>query len=231
MWQFGIIAAVVIFGIKIGLAMGFAGIKHKTGALIILGYGVGLTTLSLICQPYTNQIYQLVYGYSSAIFAVIAFIILITGFETVRQWKQTGRDYGTATCMAMVAPCPCCFGAILASIILVSPAMGLTSILLGVYSSLGLMLIMGTTYILSRSIVKFINKPFPLIIGNFMIFMGLYFILAIMILPNMVYVTQGTSITIQSTSYLIYMLIAVILLMGLGALIAKKRSSLLQYSK
>jgi len=79
--QYGILAAILVFGVKIGLALGFSGIKRKTVGLILLGYAVGLILLSYICQPYTQQVYDLVYGYSGAIFAVIALIIVITGFK------------------------------------------------------------------------------------------------------------------------------------------------------
>ena len=147
-WQYGILAAVLIFGLKIGLALGFSGIKKRNVYLILVGYFVGLVVLSYIVQPYTKELYNFVYNYTSYIFAVIAAVILITGFKTVYDWKVTGKDVGSSTCMAVVAPCPCCFGAILTSILLVSPMAGVSSVSLGLLSSVALVAVMGITYAL-----------------------------------------------------------------------------------
>ncbi|MBO7719302.1 MAG: DUF2162 domain-containing protein [Methanosphaera sp.] len=227
--QYGILLAVLIFGVKIGLALGFSGIKRKTAIYILVGYGIGLILLSYICQPFTDQIYQIVYGYSSAIFAVIAVIILATGFKTIYDWKVTGKNSGSATCMAMVAPCPCCFGAILASVIMIAPVAGVSTVALGSLSSVALVIVMGITYFLSTQIVSRIDKPYPIVLGNFMVFMGLYFLLCILILPNMVYVSEGSSISLASLSGTLSVVVGGIILMVVGAVMARKTSSFLNY--
>lgn len=226
--QYGILAAVLVFGVKIGLALGFSGIKRKTVGFILLGYAIGLILLSYICQPYTKQVYDIVYGYSGAIFAVIAMIIVITGFKTIYDWQVTEKDVGSATCMAVVAPCPCCFGAILASVILVSPVAGVSTVTLGSFSAIALVIVMGLTYLLSFSIVKKINKPYPLVLGNFMIFIGIYFVLCMIILPNISLLMEGGAMQIQSLGSMVEMLIGIVIMMVIGVLIARKRSYFLQ---
>ena len=42
LWQIGILSTVLIFGIKIGLAMGFAGLSKKIGIAIAIVYGLEL---------------------------------------------------------------------------------------------------------------------------------------------------------------------------------------------
>lgn len=227
--QYGILAAVLVFGVKIGLALGFSGIKRKTVGLILVGYAVGLILLSYLCQPYTQQVYEIVYGYSGAIFAIIALIIVITGFKTIYDWQVTEKDVGSATCMAVVAPCPCCFGAILASVILVAPVAGISSVTLGTFSAISLVIVMGITYLLSSTIVKKINKPYPLVLGNFMIFIGIYFVLCLMILPNISLLVDGTVIELQSFGEVLEMVVVLILMILFGAIITKKRSDLLKY--
>lgn len=226
--QYGILAAVLVFGVKIGLALGFSGIKRRTVGYILIGYAIGLILLSYICQPYTKQVYDIVYGYSGAIFAVIAMIIVITGFKTIYDWQVTEKDVGSATCMAVVAPCPCCFGAILASVILVSPVAGVSTVTLGSFSAIALVIVMGLTYLLSFSIVKKINKPYPLVLGNFMIFIGIYFVLCMIILPNISLLMEGGAMQIQSLGSMVEMLIGIVIMMVIGVLIARKRSYFLQ---
>ena len=227
-WQYGILAAVLIFGLKIGLALGFSGIEKKKVLLILVGYGVALTIFSYVLTPYTQQVYTFVYQYTSGIFACIAIVILITGFKTIYDWKGTGKDVGSGTCMAVVAPCPCCFGAILASIMLVAPIAGVSSITLGVFSSVALVLVMGITYFLSMQIVKRMKQPYPIVLGNFMIFIGLYFVLCLIILPNMAYITTGTSIEIQSIENVSLMIVSVLCLLIAGGIFARNKSYFLE---
>lgn len=227
-WQYGILAAVLIFGLKIGLALGFSGIEKKKVLLILVGYGVALTIFSYVLTPYTQQVYTFVYQYTSGIFACIAIVILITGFKTIYDWKVTGKDVGSGTCMAVVAPCPCCFGAILASIMLVAPIAGVSSITLGVFSSVALVLVMGITYFLSMQIVKRMKQPYPIVLGNFMIFIGLYFVLCLIILPNMAYITTGTSIEIQSIENVSLMIVSVLCLLIVGGIFARNKSYFLE---
>ncbi|OED30489.1 DUF2162 domain-containing protein [Methanosphaera sp. WGK6] len=226
--QYGILAAVLIFGIKIGLTLGFAGITRKGVLKILAGYGISLTILSYIVQPYTEQLYTFVYNYTGYIFAAIAIVILITGFKTVYDWKITGTNVGSTTSMAVIAPCPCCFGAILTSILIVAPMTGISSVSLGALSSVMLIVVMGLTYLFSTEIVKRIHKPYPIVLGNFMIFIGLYFVLCLIILPNMSLATSGTAIQIESIINVAYMIIAILALMFVGVIYAKRNSRLLK---
>lgn len=226
-WQYGILAAVLVFGVKIGLALGFSGIQRKKVGLILVGYAVGLILLSYICQPYSQQVYDIVYGYSGAIFAVIALIIVITGFKTIYDYNVTEKDVGSATCMAVVAPCPCCFGAILASVILVAPVAGISSVTLGSFTAIALVIVMGITYLLSFEIVKKVNKPYPVVLGNFMIFIGIYFVLCLMILPNISLLVVGSAIPINISNQFWEIIALMIGMVMVGAILAKKRSFLL----
>lgn len=226
-WQYGILAAVLVFGVKIGLALGFSGIQRKKVGWILVGYAVGLILLSYICQPYSQQVYDIVYGYSGAIFAVIALIIVITGFKTIYDYNVTEKDVGSATCMAVVAPCPCCFGAILASVILVAPVAGISSVTLGSFTAIALVIVMGITYLLSFVIVKKVNKPYPVVLGNFMIFIGIYFVLCLMILPNISLLVVGSAIPINISNQFWEIIALMIGMVIVGAILAKKRSFLL----
>ena len=183
--------------------------------------------MSYICQPYSQQVYDIVYGYSGAIFAVIALIIVITGFKTIYDYNVTEKDVGSATCMAVVAPCPCCFGAILASVILVAPVAGISSVTLGSFTAIALVIVMGITYLLSFGIVKKVNKPYPVVLGNFMIFIGIYFVLCLMILPNISLLVVGSAIPINISNQFWEIIALMIGMVIVGAILAKKRSFLL----
>ncbi|MBE6487193.1 MAG: transporter [Methanosphaera stadtmanae] len=185
LWQLGILSAVLIFGIKIGMAMGFAGITKKQVLLISLINAISIIILSVLCEPYTDSLYQIINQYSYVLFGLMAIIIFITGIKTIKDWKSNQKDHATATCLALIVPCPCCIAAILGSIIIIAPIISISTLLLGSLSAFLLMLVIVIFYFLSEKIVQKINKPYPVVLGNFMIFVGLYFLIAMSILPNL----------------------------------------------
>lgn len=230
LWKLGVLSAVLVFGVKIGLAMGFAGLSKKTAALITLGYGGGILLLSKLAEGYTDVLYKVIYDYNFAIFLVMAVVIAYAGFHTIKEWKRNKKNHAKASCMAMIAPCPCCFGAVIAAIILVSPVIGASSFVIGKYAALFLAITIGIFYLASGAIVRISKKPYPVLLGNFMLFVGLYFLASAIVIPNIssVMASKMVDLTIPSLTTVIYVVITVALLMGLGAFISRRSSPLLR---
>lgn len=170
LWQVGILSAVLIFGIKLGLATGLANMSKKYLALVSIGYGGGVLILTEISSHFTNQITDLIYTYNFEFFLIMAVIMILAGIFTIREYKVFEKNTTKATCMAVVAPCPCCFGSIIVSIMLVAPSVGLGLIDLSFIVAGALVLTIVLTYFASNYLVKFINKPYPIVLGNFMFF-------------------------------------------------------------
>ncbi|RAP49322.1 MAG: hypothetical protein BZ133_08140 [Methanosphaera sp. SHI613] len=185
LWQFGILSAVLVFGVKIGMAMGFANLTKKQVLIISLINAISIIVLSKLCEPYTDLLYQIINQYSYVLFGLMAIIIFITGVKTVRDWKLDQKTHASATCLALIVPCPCCIAAIIGTIIITAPMMSISTLLLGNISAFLLILVIILFYFLSEKIVEKINKPYPVVLGNFMIFVGLYFLIAMSILPNL----------------------------------------------
>jgi predicted transporter len=230
LWKLGVLSAVLVFGVKIGLAMGFAGLSKKIAALITLGYGGGILLLSKLAEGYTDVLYKVIYDYNFAIFLLMAVVIAYAGFHTIKEWKKNKKNHAKASCMAMIAPCPCCFGAVIAAIILVSPVIGASSFVIGKYAALFLAVTIGIFYMASGAIVRISKKPYPVLLGNFMLFVGLYFLASAIVIPNIssVMASKMVDLTIPSLTTVIYVVIAVALLMGLGIFISRRSSPLLR---
>lgn len=228
LWQLGILAAVLIFGFKLGLATGLANMSKKYLAWVSIGYGGGVLVLAEISSFYTNQITELIYAYNFEFFLIMAIIMIAAGIFTIREYKVFERNTTAATCMAVVAPCPCCFGSIIVSILLVAPTVGLGTVELSVYVALALVLTIVLTYFASNYLIKFINKPYPIVLGNFMFFLGIYFLLSALFLPNIATMLGNPmdAITIGSVNHLIGVLILIVLVMVLGGIYYKKHNFL-----
>ena len=227
LWQLGILSAVLIFGIKLGLATGLANMSKRYLALVTIGYGAGVLILTEIASFYTTQITDLIYTYNFEFFLIMAVIMILAGIFTIREYKVFERNTTAATCMAIVAPCPCCFGSILVSILLVAPTVGLGLMNLSVIVASALVLTIVLTYFASNYLVRFINKPYPIVLGNFMFFLGIYFLLSALFLPNITAMIQNPmdAITIASVDYVSIAIIVILAIMAIGGIISKRNTN------
>ena len=227
LWQLGILSAVLIFGIKLGLATGLANMSRKYLALVSIGYGGGVLILTEISSYFTEQITDLIYTYNFEFFLIMALIMSLAGIFTIREYKVFEKNTTAATCMAVVAPCPCCFGSIIVSIMLVAPTVGLGLMDLSLVVAGALVLTIVLTYFASNYLVKFINKPYPIVLGNFMFFLGIYFLLSALFLPNITAMIQNPmdGITISSPYQLIGSLIVMLVIIAIGGVISRRNSN------
>lgn len=227
LWQVGILSAVLIFGIKLGLATGLANMSKRYLAVVSIGYGAGVLILTEISSFFTEQITDLIYTYNFEFFLIMAVIMILAGIFTIREYKVFEKNTTAATCMAIVAPCPCCFGSIIVSIMLVAPTVGLGLMNLSFIVAAALVLTIVMTYYASNYLVKFIDKPYPIVLGNFMFFLGIYFLLSALFLPNITAMIQNPmeAISIASPYSLIGALILVLVIALIGGVISKKTSN------
>ena len=227
LWQVGILSAVLIFGIKLGLATGLANMSKRYLAVVSIGYGAGVLILTEISSFFTEQITDLIYTYNFEFFLIMAVIMILAGIFTIREYKVFEKNTTAATCMAIVAPCPCCFGSIIVIIMLVAPTVGLGLMNLSFIVAAALVLTIVVTYYASNYLVKFIDKPYPIVLGNFMFFLGIYFLLSALFLPNITAMIQNPmeAISIASPYSLIGALILVLVIALIGGVISKKTSN------
>jgi predicted transporter len=228
LWQVGVLAAVLVFGIKVGLASGMANYSKKVIVFIAIGYGVGVFLITRIASLYTSQITDFIYAYNSVFFLIMATIMIVAGILTIREWKVHEKNTSTAAALAVIAPCPCCFLSIVVSILLVAPTVGLGVNDLSPYVALALTITILISYFASGIFMKIVKKPYPVVLGNFMFFLGLYFLVSALFLPNIASALQKSmgSISIENTGSIIWITIIAIVLVILGVLITKKGSLL-----
>ena len=228
LWQVGIFASVLVFGIKIGLASGLANLSKKLFAIICISYGGGVIVISAIASLFADQLVQAIYSYNTMFYIVMALIMIVAGLFTIREWKVHDKNTSTATSLAIIAPCPCCFGSIIASVLIVAPTIGVSSLNLSWYAAAALVGVMIITYLASNTIIRFINKPYPIVLGNFMLLLGAYFLLSAIVIPNIAGVMQKnlTPITIASPYDIMMIVIAFAILLFGGIFLNKRRSIL-----
>lgn len=230
LWQVGIFASVLVFGIKIGLASGLANLSKKLFAVICIAYGGGVVLISAIASLYAEQLIQAIYGYNTIFYIIMASIMIIAGLFTIREWKIHDKNTSTATSLAIIAPCPCCFGSIIASVLIVAPTIGVSSLNLSWYAAAALVGVMIVTYLASNTIVRFISKPYPVVLGNFMLLLGAYFLLSAIVIPNIAGALTKTMspISIGSPQDVLMIILAFAILIVGGMVLTKRGRNILE---
>ena len=230
LWQFGILAAILVFGIKVGLASGLANLSKKLLAIICVGYGGGVLIISAVASLYAEQLTQAIYSYNSVFYIIMALIMIIAGLITIREWKVHDHNTSTATSLAVIAPCPCCFGSIVASILIIAPTIGVGAFYLSWFAAAALVAVIIITYFASNIIVKLTSKPYPIILGNFMLLLGAYFLLSAIVIPNIAgsLSKDFKDLTMNSPESIIAVIFMIVVLVIIGVFLSKKSKSLLE---
>ena len=230
LWQVGIFASVLVFGIKIGLASGLANLSKKLFAVICIAYGGGVVLISAIASLYADQLIQAIYGYNTIFYIIMASIMIIAGLFTIREWKIHDKNTSTATSLAIIAPCPCCFGSIIASVLVVAPTIGVSSLNLSWYAAAALVGVMIVTYLASNTIIRFISKPYPVVLGNFMLLLGAYFLLSAIVIPNIAGALTKTMspISLGSPQDILLIILAFAILIVGGMVLTKRGGNILE---
>ncbi len=230
LWQVGIFASVLVFGVKIGLASGLANLSKRLFAIICIAYGGGVVLISAIASLYAEQLIQAIYGYNTIFYIIMASIMIVAGLFTIREWKIHDKNTSTATSLAIIAPCPCCFGSIIASVLIVAPTIGVSSLNLSWYAAAALVGVMIVTYIASNTIIRFISKPYPVVLGNFMLLLGAYFLLSAIVIPNIAGALSKTTtpITIGSPQDVLMIILAFAILIAGGFILKRNGRTILE---
>ena len=231
LWQLGVFAAVILFGTKLGIASGLANLSKRNLALLCLAYGGGIMLLSAIASLYTSQMTEIINSYNSIIYLIMAIIMIFSGIYTIKEWKKHENNTMRTTRMILVAPCPCSFGSILASIIMAAPTIGLGAFSLSQYVAIAMVLVILLGYFASNLIVKFLKKPYPIVIGNFMLFLGIYFLLSSILIPNIIQAFNQSMrfMTIPSLTSLALTFLLAIGIAIMGIMISRRNDFLIKF--
>ena len=227
---FGIILTVLIFGSIIGLTLRFQIHSKKTASFAIIGYGIFLfiSTYSLLLHE--DILYKLLNDYNSIIFAMISLLIIFTGFIVLRKKEKISQERGKLSQISLILHFICCFGAVVTTTMLIFPLTEISALSMGLFTAISLSLIITAFYLAFKKLLRIFKKPYPILLGNFMLFIGFYYLALAVIVPNITAVLSSkvNLINIPSVWMLIYAFITVVVLSVIGFFTAKKHSPLLQ---
>lgn len=201
----------LILGVQIGLMMGFTGLSRKKAAALILGIGGGLLLVTYLTRGVVDQVPGFIQNYSSALVIILAAILLYTGFSTLKNWKTSSTSLGSV-----------------AAILLASPLLVTSTLVIGGYGVLLLMGVLTTFYLGSSRLTR--NQHPQILLGNFMLLAGFYFLASALVIPNIntVSTQEMSALVIPDFWMLVYALLTLVIMVGAGFYLNRRYSPLLR---
>ena len=209
-WEFVIISVIILFGINIGLSFESSKLTNNNVLTIPVIFCLSIFFILLLVNNYGVTLNNVINHYISEIIGVMGILTILSGIIAVKNQKHENKSrfkFFTPLLSSLI----CCFvGIIVTSILLIN------STLISIESDIFLTFILLTIIMASYAISKFLKRaerPYILILTNFMILIGLYFIILATFIPNLNSLSsvQMNPLYINSSSSVFFVLIA-----GLG---------------
>lgn len=174
----GVLMGIVIFALKVSLGCGLASLSQKeTLCIATLYLALSLFmgfALGLVPESATSSIMEM----GVAMHMAIALLLVAGGVATAREWNRRGRDLSRKTFWALSVPCPACLAATFLSC---SALAGLLEVAGWKVGAMVGFVFFTSIAVLSTTFGRMGKAPSAL--GNAMIFVGLFYILSMLLIP------------------------------------------------
>jgi len=218
-WECLIVSLVLLFSVNIGLAMGFTEIRKKEAIALSISYGLVTLIISILANFLNSTLYSTINYCIFAVLGIIGVITLLSGIYTIKKWKETKKELYSLKSAAMLSSSICYFAGFMSAAVLLSKEITTSFLEFNLFMSIALILAIMGFYLFSK-ILRHAEMPYPVLLGNFMILNGFYFLISAAFIPNIAKMSslQASALTINSDlSSLIFMIMAFAGIILLGA--------------
>jgi predicted transporter len=174
----GILIGILIFAFKVSLGCGLASLSRRETLFIALCYLVLSGLMGAIIGLIPDEALAWILNAGMAMHAVVALLLVSLGVITAREWNHCGHDVSRRTFWALSFPCPACLAATFLCCSFLAAILETPSWKIGIV--VGMILFFG---IIGMSEVFRRSHPKPSVMGNAMIFVGLFYILSMLVVP------------------------------------------------
>jgi len=174
----GVLIGIIIFALKVSLGCGLASLSRKETLWIATSYLalsliMGLA-LGLVPEGATRSVMSM----GVAMHMAIALLLVAGGVATAREWNRHGRDLSRKTFWILSVPCPACLAATFLSCAALAGLLEVAGWKVGAIVGF---IFFASIVVLSTTVGKMGKAPSAL--GNAMIFVGLFYILSMLLIP------------------------------------------------
>jgi predicted transporter len=208
-WSFLIITIIILFGTMNGLGIALKKISKLNFAFITLIYAIVIFVLLFIIGLNNYLSYDFFNHYIAEITGILGLLIFLAGILTIKNWK-CNKEITYLNNPAFTVPViGGTVGVTSVYALLIGPNSG-NNIELMLTIFFGLLLIIFIAFGVSKFLKK-LEKPYPIIVTNFMVLVGFFFIMFAAFIPNIATLSNlhMNPLYIRSTDYVAFLVIAV----------------------
>mgnify|MGYP000895416713 FL=1 len=211
---FGVLTGIMIFALKVSLGCGLASLSRREIVSIAAVYLLISLFMGMAIELMPKNALEWALNTGMAVHLVVSVLLIALGITTARRWNNHHHDISRKTFWALSMPCPACLAASFISCSLLAGLADIDPWKIGV--------LVGLIFFISIAVFSTIlrrMKGSPSTLGNAMIFLGLFYILSILLIPAYIesqrisYIVAGSQITGMIPSYLL-----ILSLMAMGFL-------------
>ncbi len=215
--QFLAVMSILVYGVNIGLATGLADLSKRVILFICLLYGGSVYYINYLGSTYTDIILEFVSSNNNLFYVSLGLLLIVAGIVTIREWRLHDKNTLLSIILSLSVPYLCFMLSLLLLNSYLTSTIDLTNYTIKILSSLVLIAIILITYFASKR-SKSAKKSYQVIMGNYMISLGLYYLISIMVTPNIV--TMRTeklaAVSIEYPEMMVLLIISVIIMILYG---------------
>jgi len=174
----GVLIGILIFALKVSMGCGLASLTRREMLSIATGYVIISVFMGAAIELLPESMLSTALNAGMAIHLMVALLLIALGVTTAKKWNHHHHDISRKTFWILSMPCPACLAASFISCSFLAGLMDVdpwkTGALVGVLFFLS---IAAFSTALGRM------KTSPSSLGNAMIFLGLFYILSILLIP------------------------------------------------
>lgn len=211
------ILSVLVYGVNIGLSIGLANLSKRVIALICILYGGSVLLLGSMVTEYADILIDFMNTNNMFTNLLLGTILIVAGLLTIREWRKHDNNTIISILLSTIVPYACFMISLMFLNASLSSSLDLNSWTNKGYMAMLLIIIILITYYVSKN-SKINKKPYQIVLGNYMITLGAYYIVSTLISPNMMMMRDEklAAITIDSPLNLLLIIVALIVVILIG---------------
>ena len=211
------ILSVLVYGVNIGLSIGLANLSKKIITLICILYGGSVLLLGSTVTEYADVLIEFMNTNSMFTNLLLGTILMVAGLLTIREWRKHDNNTVISILLSTIVPYACFMISLMFLNASLSSSIDLSSWTNKGFMAILVIVIILITYHISKN-SKINKKPYQIVLGNYMITLGAYYIVSTLISPNMMMMRDEklAAITIDSPLNLLLITVALIVVVLIG---------------
>ena len=174
----GVLIGILVFSFKVSLGCGLASLSRREMLSIAVGYLVISLFMGMAIKLLPENTFSAAINTGMAVHLLVALLLVALGIITAKSWNSHCHDISRKTFWALSLPCPACLAASFISCSFLAVLLDMPSWKIGLALGTGLFFA-----IVGLSEIFRIRHQTPSTLGNVMIFVGLFYILSMLIIP------------------------------------------------